>query len=178
MANPPGYDYAAFCAAIADRDGPGCFVHRLLAARRAAVIERWRTEGFGDVDRCAGWIPGGLLRCDGPLDGHHLLSKSWLKREFPHGAIDTEPVEKGVLYALLPGTHDAYRRLPDLLNDPRNGILACRRHHDLIERASVQLRAAELPRCVFEFAAELGDRAVGRLERDFGPLPDLGRTRA
>lgn len=164
----PGYDYAAFCAGIAGRDGAECWVRRLLVARREAQIEAWRS-GQCESGDARNWVPSSLLDCDGPLDGHHVgLSKQWLKREFPHGVIDTEPVEPGVLYALLPGTHDAYRRLPELLNDSRNGILACRRHHDLIERHLIVVRRGDLPSSVEEFAAGLGGRAVARLDRDFG----------
>lgn len=162
----PGYDYQAFMAGIAERDGTNCWVHRLLAARRAATIERWRTEGSDCApDRCAGWVPGGLLRCDGVLDGHHLgLSKQWLKswhatQTRAVGPIDLygEPVE------------DQDFALANLLNDSRNGVLACRRHHDMLEHAVIVVRRADLPESVEGFAAELGTKAVARLERDYGP---------
>jgi hypothetical protein len=127
-----GYDYAVFCHGIADRDGADCFVRRNVP------------------------MDPSLRACDGALDGHHLLAKQWLKREFSPD-----------LWVLCGDFHEL-RTIEVVLNDSRNGILACRRHHDLIENARVVLSAESLPGCVFEFAAELGDRALARLKRDYG----------
>lgn len=134
----PGYDYSAFCLAVAERDGVDCFVRRNVP------------------------LPPELLACDGKLDCHHLLSKSWLKDEFPHGEL---------VDVVIPGDEvvPAVRhvKLGEILSDPRNGIACCRKHHDLLENARITLTAAELPPHVWEFAAELGPRTTARLERDY-----------
>jgi hypothetical protein len=90
----------------------------------------------------------GLLTCDGIMDCHHLIRKNRLKQE------------RRLIEA-------SGRALEKVLEDPRNGVLVCRRHHDLLERALVVLRREELPVRVFEFASELG--LEGWLERYYLP---------
>ena len=103
----------------------------------AALLKRRRAEHSVD------YSPG-LLECRGEMDGHHAgIRKNRLKQEVPAD------------------------RLAVALSDPRNGLLVCRRHHDLLERGLVVLRREDLPLCVDEFAAEFGlegwlDRYVGR----------------
>jgi hypothetical protein len=134
-----GYSYEAFCGAVEALHGSRCWVVGVLAGRGAAV-------------------PSGLLRCDGQVDGHHLIGKNRIKQELPSGTmgpylmVDRDPPKE------VPG-----RSLGEILNDGRNGVPACRRHHDLVERALVRIAREELPAEVFEFAAELG--LGGWLER-------------
>lgn len=181
----PGYDYEGFCRGVAERDGTGCWVRGLLVARRAGVREKWASgQGRGThAGDLLDWVPSGLLRCDGGLDGHHLLPKQWLKDEFPFTdeskgegwvisgtcpcechRIDAGPIHYDV--ALYPSC--VHCSLADLLNDPRNGVPCCNRHHNMLERHLIVVRRGDIPAHVEEFAAELGDRAVARLERDYG----------
>jgi hypothetical protein len=67
--------YAEFCAGIAARDGHGCFIRRVLEARRDVQLRSTRR------DRAV--LPDGLLACDGQMDGHHVVAKQHIKRE--HG---------------------------------------------------------------------------------------------
>lgn len=90
----------------------------------------------------------GLLTCAGELDGHHVgIRKNRLKQQLSPDVVD------------------------EALNDPRNGVLVCRRHHDLLERGLVVLRRDELPARVFEFAREW--ELEGWLSRYF---PYVGRA--
>jgi hypothetical protein len=158
-----GYDYGAFCRGIAERDGVLCWVRVLLIARRAAMVKKWAgSAADSPPSACREWIPNGLMDCDGPLDGHHAaLSKSWLKSYAATLEREGEPVD-----------------LAGWLNDHRQGRLACRRHHDLVERRLIVVRRGDLPEELDEFLAELGDRAVARVERDFGVLPGPGEVPA
>jgi hypothetical protein len=166
----PGYSYAEFCRGIAERGDTECWVRGLLVARRQAQIDAWGA-GQGEVGEAqANWIPNGLLECDGPLDGMHLgLSKSWLKNEFPNGGWALYPVGDGKWVAPNDEGGDWHWPLHEILNDSRNGVCGCRRHHDLVDRKLIMVRRGDLPGLVEEFAAELGTKAVARLERDFGP---------
>jgi hypothetical protein len=167
----PGYSYAEFCQGIAERDGESCWVHKLLVARRTAQIEAWASGHTERGDTRTNWIPVKLLSCDGQLDGHHVgLSKSWLKREFPAGTA-TLLVSIGPRYKDDTVSALCERSLADLLNDPRNGVCACRRHHDMLEAHLIVVHRGDLPEHIEEFAAELGPKAVARLERDFGRVP-------
>lgn len=146
-----GYDYEAFCAAVAELHGAACWVRATLAAREVP-------------------LPPGLLDCAGQLDGHHLLPKRVLKRERGSGGVRLAATTRA-LYTGTPSREVEYEAVTigALLNDGRDGVPACRRHHDLVERALVRIRRAELPRQVEEFAAEIG---LGwYLEREFGPCP-------
>lgn len=160
-----GYSYQRFCQGIAERDGAACYVRELLIARRAAIVEAWGGGQGEQPDSVRDWIPRGLLKCDGPLDGHHWLGKSWIKREFPSGGFAM--YEVGVGFERH-GEDDWRWPLAVILSDHRNGSCICRRHHDLIERKLVVIRRNDLPAHVEDFAAELGDRAVARLDRDYG----------
>lgn len=116
-------------------------------------------QGIADRDGADCWVrrnvslPPEALSCDGQLDGHHVLPKQWLKSEFSR--LRVIPT-RDVLGAAT---------LSDWLNDPRNGILVCRRHHDLLENARIAIDPESLPPCVVEFAAELGERALARLQQ-------------
>lgn len=138
-----GYSYAEFCQAVSALHGNSCMVRLTLTWRKTLP-------------------PSSHLHCDGPLDAHHVLPKRLLKRVFPHGVYFAEgdgwrrtmPDQVGD-YSIETG---AARSLGDLLNDGRNGIPVCRRHHDLIENCAINLSRGELPHEVEEFAAELGLR--------------------
>lgn len=148
--------YAEFCAGIAARDGHGCFIRRVLEARRDVQLRSTRR------DRAV--LPDGLLACDGQIDGHHVVAKQHIKRE--HGRAEFP------LSVFLPGMREVtvWQSLDAMLADSRNGIAACRRHHELVERALVRLFRDELPAHVFEFAREVA--MVPRLERDY-PLREV-----
>jgi hypothetical protein len=168
-----GYDYPALLRAVAKRDNEKCFVRELLVARRQAKIDEWsggQADGMDPACR-ADWIPASLLDCREGFDACHVLSKSWLKDTYPHGVwtASGEPLDPGRANMVL-GPDDV-RALADLLTDPRNCVLNCRRHHGLMDRKLVVVRRADLPGSVEEFAAELGERAVARLERDFARAP-------
>jgi hypothetical protein len=87
----------------------------------------WVSKAFRGRD-----VPERLRECDGVMDAHHCLRKNRLKQEVPMGL------------------------LADALNDRRNGIPACRRHHDLLENAHVRLFRSDLPAEVHEFARDFG----------------------
>lgn len=86
----------------------------------------------------------GLLTCAGELDGHHLLRKNRLKQELPAESI------------------------AEALRDPRNGILVCRRHHEMLERGLVVLRRDELPARATDFAEDWN--LAGWLDRYYPPM--------
>lgn len=141
--------YAEFCAGIAARDGTGCFVRRVLVARREEQVRVARRD--------LAYLPDGLLKCDGQMDGHHVLKRQHIKREFARAEFPHRVV--------TPGSVVSWESLDAMLADPRNGVAACRRHHDLVERALVRLFREELPGCALEFARDAG---LGwRLERDY-----------
>jgi hypothetical protein len=155
MSNPRGYDYPALLAAVAERDEGRCFGRELLVARRQAQIDAWGAGQTEQGDTKRNWVPKNLLDCRLPWDAHHWLEKSWIKDH-----------ERTVAYqGLVPFD------LAAVLNDPRDASLCCRRHHDLIGSRLVVVRRGDLPGHVEEFAAELGPKAVARLERDFGRVP-------
>lgn len=161
-----GYDYEAFGRGVIALDGPGCFAYRLLLERRRVLRAGWEAARADGRDvACRDWPTDPVLRCGGIMDAHHLLPKTWLKSEFPHGVnVHAEFTDRGD--GVTDEVH-VIRPLAALLNDPRNGIIACRDHHDRIENARIPIYRADLPARVWEFAAELGDRAVARLERDY-----------
>lgn len=76
---------------------------------------------------------------------HHLVPKQVLRRELRH----------------------------DRLTDPRNLLPLCFDCHFNHESWAKRLTFDQLPRSVFEFARELGEWAVVRLERDY-PLRNGG----
>lgn len=131
--NPPGYDYAVFCANVAALHGPGCWVQRMLAARDGRTV------------------PFGWLTCDGVMDAHHCLPKQLLKREFPHGTL-----YKNVNVGPSTIQRKTQRTLDALLNDGRNGVPVCRKHHDMIEGRQLVIRRYELPAATVAFAGQLG----------------------
>jgi hypothetical protein len=167
-----GYQYAELLRAVAERDRGQCWVRGLLLAKREAQIKAWNGGQADGLDPGArNWVPGKLLECDGPWDADHLgLSKSWLKSAL-HTAWTKRPPgldfwAMGDRVFVVP--YEA--AVAEVLNDPRDCVLTCRRHHDMRGNGLVVVRRADLPEHVEEFAAELGGRAVARLERDFGPV--------
>lgn len=162
------YNYALFCANVERIHGSACWVSRIVSQRPMAIPTAWE-------------------RCDGPMDGHHLaVPKRMLKREFPKQAIWGRPWRQTVReqeaeplrwHPFDPRNDDLNRTAPricdlgDLLNDGRNGVPACRHHHDLLENHILRLRREELPPQAEEFAQELG---LGWwLDRSFGALPHV-----
>lgn len=145
-----GYDYEAFRDGIRFLDGLDCWLRRLLEERAEEHPHDWSPS---------------ILTCTGELDGHHLLRKNRLKQELPYGVI-WQPegwvtIDPGKAYPLDgPPEAQVYgvgvRTLSAILEDPRNGILGCRRHHDMLEAGQVVIQRDELPPRVFEFAEEYG----------------------
>lgn len=152
----PGYDVELFASRIRALHGDGCWIHRLLTNRP------------GDE------VPFGWLLCDGPMDPCHLIPKRLLKREFPHGAWLTIAATPSGL-AAIPLRHDApridyppevvanigdpnerLRSLGEMMNDGRNGVPGCRKHHNWMDDGKITLCVAELPAPAVEFACELG----------------------
>jgi hypothetical protein len=153
------YDYARFCQGIAALDGEGCWLAAFLAQKQAELPHDYSP---------------GLSKCDGQLDGHHILKKGRLKQEAPfpcrrcagRGTVvrnGPSEYEYDSHYpcsscttdrTALRGTGEA--PLSVVLEDARNGILVCRRHHDLLECALVVLRRQELPGRFEEFVADYG----------------------
>lgn len=148
------YDYDAFREGIRFLDGLECWLRRLLR-------ERSDEHPFD----CS----PGLLTCAGELDGHHLIRKNRLKQEYPHGAFFESDKAHPVLLTSNPElvTHSGIS-LGGILEDPRNGILVCRRHHDMVEGGQVTILRDELPPRVFDFAEEYG--LAGWLDRYFPPI--------
>lgn len=96
-----------------------------------------------------------LQSCDGRTDCHHLIPKRMLRREFQTALV-----------------------LNALLEDARNGIPTCRRHHDQLESAAIKLARWELPVGVEQFAADVDlgwwlDRTFGERERAACRFPSL-----
>lgn len=142
--NPPGYDYALFCANVEAIHGRECWIHRLLTNRDGRTV------------------PFDWLLCDGVKDGHHVvIPKRLLKYEFPHGAVLYD-ADAGVWRKIDPRvvyereTDPPRRTLGELMNDGRNGVPVCRRHHDMVEGRQLVIRRDELPPEAVEFSTELG----------------------
>lgn len=113
--------------------------------------------------------------CRGALDADHLLPQRVLAGQYRAGACI---VDGGMYLAIQPeprpdrwvpmeqlngltwdgGEHDVRTRsLKDLLMDPRNGVPACRQHHDDKEAGVVWCSWGDrLPPAAREFAFELG----------------------
>lgn len=163
-----GYSYPEFCAAVEELHGRACWVRKVLQARVDAGVQ----------------LPPGLLRCAGAMDGHHLLPKQLLKREFPHGVfLKTSPGfapqadsirlpgHVRTVERIVPGgvAREQTMSLAGLLNDGRIGVPVDRRHHDMVEAKLIRIARVELPPEVEEAAAELG---LGWfLDREFGDEP-------
>ena len=124
-------------------------------------------------------LPAQAQRCEmasgGIIDGHHIIRKSRLKREFPHGAyvyedgsVDAVPAAHRRVIAPNATEVNGVRVVPldAILWDPRNGLVLRRWHHDELEQRRVRILRTSLPRAVEEFAAEFG--LLWSLERDFG----------
>jgi hypothetical protein len=116
----------------------------------------WVCAYGGDVDR---------LRCvrmsAARIDAHHVLPKQLLMREFPRGVV----LEDGGWRAARAHETDvdAWRTLPALLMDARNGMPLRRYHHDALEAKQLVVPWRKLPAPAIEFAGELG--LVPDLER-------------
>lgn len=150
-----GYDYEAFREGIRFLDGLDCWVRRLLEERQLEHPLDWSASA---------------LTCAGELDGHHIgISKNRLKQEFPNGAFFDNGKAHPVLATSDPEliTHRGIS-LAGILEDPRNGVLVCRRHHDMVEGPQLTILRNELPPRVFDFAEEYG--LGGWLDRYFPPV--------
>jgi hypothetical protein len=152
----------------------------------ALVLAHRRRQGHGA--RYTGcWVcdvlaPGAaeIHRCRelsaGILDGHHVLPKQLLKREFPRGAVEVHWDGGGVGWGRDPGlppyrpeagvTPAPRRSLEELLWDPRVGVPVRRWHHDQWENARLSVPRASLPAEVETFAEEVG--LQWWIERSFG----------
>jgi hypothetical protein len=84
-------------------------------------------------------LSDGLLDCDGVWDRHHLIRKNRLRQE-----LASEVAQLAV-------------------EDDRNLVTTCRRHHELVERALVRLHRDELPDQIEAFATDF--RLEGWLDR-------------
>lgn len=58
-------------------------------------------------------------------------------------------------------------RFPELANEPRGMIWVCRECHGRHELAHQRIALTALPTCVFEVAAEVGDRALVYLQEHY-----------
>lgn len=113
----------------------GCWVCDVLAL------------GAAEIHRCRE-LSGGR-----PLDGHHVLPKQLLKREFQFGTAGRT-------------SDGGHRSLAELLWDPRVGVPVRRWHHDQWENARLSVPRAVLPAEVETFAEEVG--LQWWIERSFG----------
>lgn len=148
------YSYEDFCRGIVERDGPGCWVARLLAARQGEMVhgKTWAEDEYRP------W----MLGCDGPMDGHHTPPKQVIKRAVATAVHERQlnPQPEGAVAALVEDT------LPVILADPRLGVAACRRHHDLVGGKRIRLLRSDVPEHVEEVAEALG---LGWwLDREYG----------
>lgn len=139
------YDYPRFLYAVARHRGRKCWLRQLLLTRSQEEMGEWsamvREKGISVPmdERATDWRRFG--DCDGPMDAHHLVSKQRIKRDWPHPLWFPD--------GDLPTT-------AAVLMDVRNGVIVCRRHHDLLERRLVVPSRAELPEDAVEFAEEVG----------------------
>jgi hypothetical protein len=93
-------------------------------------------------------------------EAHHLLAQEHIRTWVASLRMGDERAERNLL-----------RRL---LSDPRNGIAACPTCHQRVEGRSVPLARSKVPPTAFAFAAELGEWAVVRLEREYPDIPQRG----
>lgn len=73
--------------------------------------------------------------CDGPLDPHHIIRRSWLKTN----------------YSTLPDDEKWPR-----VHDPSNGVLLCRHHHDRVTTRHRVLWRHEIPEYTERWARDEG----------------------
>jgi hypothetical protein len=105
------------------------------------------------------FAPAGLRECQGPMQRHHVIKKQTIKRLFPQLP----------MFATDEEVRENKRRLAAAQKDDRDLLWACKRHHDLHEKAKrIPVPREELPEAVELFAADYG--LVYELERQFGPL--------
>ena len=128
---------------------------------RDAVIERdvqadricWGCEIDCTTTAWATCRSQSLLR-----DAHHLIPQRVLRLEFPHGVFLGERDGRPAwLKVPFPGAVSGVpvRSLEQLLDDPRNGVMVGRWHHERIEsHRTIPLRH-HLPADVWAFAIEL-----------------------
>lgn len=105
------------------------------------------------------FAPDGLRECQGPTQRHHAIKQQTIRRLFP----------RLPMFASDEEIRENKRRLNQALNDGRNHLMACKRHHDLHEQAkAIPVPREELPAVLELFAADYG--LEYELERMFGPL--------
>jgi len=111
------------------------------------------------VSRCffAQFAPRGLRECQGPPQKHHAIKQQTIRRLFP----------RLPMFASDEEIRENKRRLNQALNDSRNLIVCCKRHHDLHEQAkAIPVPREELPEGLELFASDYG--LEYELERQFG----------
>jgi hypothetical protein len=92
-----------------------------------------------------------------------------------HHGLPQQVVRRHVEGLRLPEA-DARRLMLDLLSDVRNRMAVCVECHPKVEHGR-SIPRHKVPRSVFEFAAELGERYVARLERMY-PLGEHPTARS
>lgn len=105
--------------------------------------------------------------CSGPMDRAHLMSKSFIKRQFPHGAL-LGPDNYFLPVSRTPGQEVAgYVFIPTsrLVWDERLWVHACRHHHADWDNCRYTVPRSALPASFIEFAERLG--LTARLDHDF-----------
>lgn len=152
MGRVEGYDYELLLRLVLQEWRLPCWV---------CSLEGQGAGGRAEVARCES-VSGDVV------DAHHVLSKQFLGREFPHGAwrmaggdlvrayhsrrIDVPDMVRAVI-----GDPEARQvSLGALLMDRRNVVPVRRYHHDAIERRMWSPLIEQVPAPVIEFAAELG----------------------
>lgn len=105
--------------------------------------------------------------CDGRIDPHHLIPQGRIKREYPRGVwrLATGELVKANRQTTGPFGNVARVTLGMLLEDRRNLISVCRRHHDQLHWKRERIELPDLPAEAHEFARELG--MMWSLERDY-----------
>ena len=117
----------------------------------------------GGVSRCffEDHAPEGIRMCDGRIQAHHMIRQQVIRRLMaparPHMMLDDELA-------------DMKRKLARALNDDRNLLPACKRHHDLWHNGRIKVSRSDLPPQLEDFSRDYA--LEFELDRMFGPLPE------
>ena len=107
------------------------------------------------------FAPAGLRECDGKVQRHHMIRQQVIKRMLAPGRshlmLDDE-------------LRDAKANLNRALNDPRNLLDVCKRHHDLWHVARICVSRGDVPDELEDFATDHG--LEWELDRMFGLRED------
>lgn len=99
----------------------------------------------------AGWPD--FPSCEPPGQRHHVVPQQRIKYQYPRGALyDPELGWRPIGKLDEPGSLET-RSQRELLDDPRNIILICWGHHQLVEGKRIY---PEIPEPVWEFAEDFG----------------------